>query len=135
MKMVFYAPKGHDCAERLRQLVEQLIPADNIMIFDTIVALEKGLRKPPSRPALAVFMAPTFEDLMELVDVGWMLEDFRTIVILPDRDNSTITMGHLLRPSFLTFCDSDFEEVGAVLSNILNTQTPLRPAWLYSKDL
>jgi hypothetical protein len=73
-------------------------------------------------------MAPTPKELMELVNIGWMLNDIRTIVLLPDHEDSTITMGHLLRPSFLTFCDADIEEVRAVLNNIVKTP-PLWQAW------
>jgi hypothetical protein len=41
MKMVFYAPQRPDCAEQILQHVEQLFPANNIMVFNNIAALER----------------------------------------------------------------------------------------------
>jgi hypothetical protein len=125
MKMVCYAPQGLDCAEQILQHVKQLFPANNILVFNNIAALKDGLRKPSKRPALALFMVPTPKELMELVNIGWMLNDIRTIVLLPDHEDSTITMGHLLTPSFLTFCDADIEEVRAVLNNIVKSPSAL----------
>ena len=125
MRLVLFAPQGSDTAGGLNRLVGRLVPARDIIACDTIESLEYNLRTPSNRPALAIFMPSSFENLMELVDLGWMLQDCRTIVILPDRDNSTVTMGHLLRPSFLTFKDCDINEVGAVLTNIMHNTAAL----------
>jgi len=43
----------------------------------------------------------------------------RIILILPDEDNETITMGHTLFPRFSTYADSDFKDVAAVLKKMI----------------
>ncbi|MCD6199973.1 MAG: hypothetical protein J7K15_15635, partial [Deltaproteobacteria bacterium] len=50
-------------------------------------------------------------------DLIW---DLRLILILPDREAGTIAKGHILRPRFLTYLDSDFTEVAAVLKKMLS---------------
>jgi hypothetical protein len=48
-----------------------------------------------------------------------LLQDVRTILILPDRRAETIATGHNLQPRFLGCLDDDAEEIAAVLKKML----------------
>ena len=119
MKVALYIPQGTNKAAELQRLAELPVKDVSIWVCHTVESLESLLRQPAEGPGLAVLMPSSHEDLNRLIKVGWMLQSARVIVILPDRLNNTITQGHLLRPSFLTFDDCDLKEVGAVMRNIL----------------
>ena len=44
-------------------------------------------------------------------------------MVLPDADRATVSRGYLLRPKYVDFADSSFDNVGAVLEKILLTIT------------
>jgi hypothetical protein len=51
--------------------------------------------------------------------------NIKIVLILPDRNNETIVIGHKLRPRFLSYTDSDFIDVAVVLENMLKILNPL----------
>ena len=69
---------------------------------------------------IAILLAASKEELQELVSVGELLEDIRIILVLPDTDRDTVANAHILRPRYLTYVDSDFSDVAAVLSKMLS---------------
>jgi len=58
---------------------------------------------------------------VELVTLKNLFGTLPIILILPDQQVATIRMGHLLQPRFLTFYDSDFNELTQVIKKIHNT--------------
>ncbi|MBU0767596.1 MAG: hypothetical protein KJ687_00670 [Proteobacteria bacterium] len=46
----------------------------------------------------------------------------RIILILPDGDNETTTMGHTLFPRYLTYADGVFKDVEAVLKKMIQQE-------------
>ena len=57
--------------------------------------------------------------LEELINMGDRLNDVSIILVLPDREPTTISAGHKLYPRFVTFVDGDFSHVAAVLDKML----------------
>ncbi len=56
----------------------------------------------------------------------------RIILILPDREPETIKTGYGFEPRFLSFIDSDFGKIKAVLRKMISKSLPARPlgqAW------
>lgn len=95
------------------------MPKREIEVFRTIKNLSQKLRQPKNDHDIAVLLANKKEDLQELVRIDHLLEDLRLILILADREADTIAKAHTLRPRFLTYVDSDFLDVAAVLSKML----------------
>lgn len=106
-------------AVRLRGIIESLVPKDNWEIFRTVETLSFRLRRPGYRPAIAVFLASSRKDLADILSIHDLLCDIRTILILPDREDDTVALGHALYPRFLSYIDSDFKDVAAVLEKMV----------------
>jgi len=70
---------------------------------------------------------------MKLVEYQEWLWDHRLILVLPDDDMETISLGHALRPRFVTYAESDFIDISAVLGKILGVATLKSPSVISAK--
>ena len=61
------------------------------------------------------------KELEKILTLQDLLSDIRIILILPDRTPNTISKAHKLAPRFLTYLDSDFGEIKAVLHKMLKS--------------
>jgi len=105
--------------ERLTQVLKARIQPDSLEFFTTVKALYKRLRRPLSRPAAAILLPADEKDLDNLISIHDFLLHLPIILILPGQSHDLVTKGHSLRPRFLTFADSDFSDVAAVLTKML----------------
>jgi len=116
MTLLIYTTKMGGAGERLLQTVDTVVSGENVKIYWTIDGLSRRLRQPRKDVNLAILLASFKQDLVDLLSIRDLLSDMKIILILPDSDPETVAKGHMLRPRFLTYCDSDFVDVAAVLS-------------------
>ena len=121
MEVFFYAKTKEGAGKRLQKIIEMLVPKSKTVIFRTTNGLSRRLRRP--KPAndltVGVLLATSRRDLQDILSIRELLGDVRIIMILPDREGETIAKGHSLRPRFITYADSDFEDISAVLKKML----------------
>jgi hypothetical protein len=121
MDMIFYSPAAGKAEKRLGAMFEKLIPGVKTKTCRTIDALSNRLSQPPNNDlTIAVLLAADKVDLFNLSSISEQFHDARIIVVAPDQDKDTIALAHRLRPRLLTYTDSDFAEVFAVLNNIVS---------------
>lgn len=119
MSIVLYSNESGKLAQRLQKIIKGLSPEDRMEFFQQMDPLIERLRKPRGDMNIAVLLSANRADLLEILTIRDLFDDIRTILILPDRDDETIARGHRLRPRFMTFVDSDFKDVAAVLRKML----------------
>lgn len=121
MSLLFYSTSAKGPGERLHRVIEVLVPKREIEIFRTIESLTRRLHRPGlgHNMTIAVFLAASKEELSELVSIRNLLADLRIILVLPDTRDDTISKGHALQPRFLTYVDTDFIDIAAVLNKML----------------
>jgi hypothetical protein len=122
MNILLYVIVGNRAGERLRTVIETIVPAKNMKIYQRIETLAQRLRGPRHDLAVIVLLAANNGDIMEFFSISDLLYDLRIILILPDRKRDTISKGHLLRPRYLAYADSNFSDVAAVLSKMLQNK-------------
>jgi len=105
--------------ELLRKMIENVVPNENTEIYSTIDTLGKRLRRPSYNIAIAVLLISSREELRDVLSIRHLFDNIKIVLILPDRNNETIVIGHKLRPRFLSYTDSDFKDVAAVLKKML----------------
>jgi hypothetical protein len=118
MSLIVYIPKSNDSGRRLQQMIGQLVWQDSIEIFYHLSRLDFRLREPSGNEDILLFCASTPQDLDALVSSSHLLNNLRLILILPDRETETAAKGHLLRPRFLSYLDSDFSDLALVLEKM-----------------
>jgi len=105
--------------ERLQRLVRDLVSKERLEVYDTLKVFSERLRRPMDDIPVAVILAASEEDLLTLLSISHLLYDVRFILVLPDREDITVAIGHSLRPRFMGYADSDFREVTAVLGKMI----------------
>lgn len=124
MNLLFYATMADGVGEKLQGVVEEVVPEEKIEVYRTGDSLSRRLREPTYDLSAAVLLAETKEDLLCLVSNKELIWNLRVILVLPDRQDDTVTKGHLLRPRFLTYADGDFLDVATVLTKMLQSRYP-----------
>ncbi len=117
MNVLFYATG--EAGDRLQRVIQSLVPTEKLEVFGTVESFSERLRRPSDDIPVAVILAASEEHLLNILSISHLLYDVRFILILPDRDDQTVAIGHSLRPRFLSYADTDFREVTAVLGKMI----------------
>jgi len=119
MNLFFYSTETGGTGGQLQRLVEALVPEEKVEVYRTIGSLSERLYLPRNSTSIAVLYARSKSELSDIVSLGHLFNDVRVILILLDRKDETIALGHRLRPRFLTFINSDLTRVSEVLRKML----------------
>jgi len=119
MRLLLYTPVSGGFGEQLQKEIGELIPINDVEVYRSIENLSQRLRQRAHDLSIALLHAARKQDLTDILSI----RDFRIILVLPDRDESTIAKGHTLRPRFLSYTDSSFTDVFSVLKKCLASYT------------
>ena len=119
MAVIFYRSAGNDTAERLQSVISAEIPLEESEIYESIKGLSERLRRPSRDQCIAIILTVTKTELSEILSIKDLLTDVRTILILPDNSDRTISTRHRLHPRYLSYKDSDFTDVAVVLNKMI----------------
>ena len=119
MDLYLYADDRKKTGKRLRDSIEVAIPWQRPKIFRSIEIFKDRLRYTRPNRVIAVLLANSRKDLLDFISIDNLLSDVRIILIVPDQNQETIALGHSLFPRYLSFADSDFTDVTAVLRKMI----------------
>ena len=126
MNLLVYAAKSGGVAQHLQQVIEETVPKKNLQIYRNFNSLSYRLQQPMNGLKIAILLADSDQDLTDFLSLQDLLSELRIILILPNREAGTFEKAHILGPRFMTYTDSDFEDVKAVLSKMINGQNSRR---------
>ncbi len=136
MKIILFSNgKNEITAKRLQKAVESAVSVRHLEIIRGVKELCTRLCRFSYEIDVAVVLADSKDQLSELVSMADILTDVRIIIVLPDKEKETISKGHSLRPRFLTFADSDFNDVAAVLKKMIGTLNTRNPDVVNQKSI
>ncbi len=115
MNVIFFLSVAGEQDERLQRVVELFFPRSRIEKCRNLESLGKKLREPYNYKDVVLLSPASKEELSCLLALQDLLSDMRVILVLPDRDNETVAMGHRLRPRMVSYNDGDYLDVAAVL--------------------
>ena len=127
MMILLYAALKTTNGKRLYNIVKTLVPLQEIKIFQTMDELYNGLRQPRGNPGIAVLLSGNRKELSEILSFHDLFWDLSIILVLPDRKRETVSEGLKLMPRFLSYSDSNFKDVGAVLEKMLSLDLSKKP--------
>ena len=119
MSLIYYRPPQNIVAEKLQFVIESEIPELQMEIFYSIEGLSERLSQSARGNCAAVILAENINALKNIFTLKKLLKDIRIILILPDRTDKVISMGHKLHPRFLSYVDSELSEVAVVLKRMV----------------
>lgn len=118
MNLFFYASAKSQFAEQFsRQLLKRealssltVLPGGSRLNCDHSLKLRNG--------DVMILFAASNQELEDLLAIHDKFEEFRVILILPDRDTETIAVSHILKPRFISFVDSDIRNLEKVIAKM-----------------
>jgi hypothetical protein len=119
MNILIYASDKSNVWERLQESIEPWDLKIDLEVCRTIKHLLWNLRRSLTDFAAVVLVASNTRELSRLISISDLLDDRRTVVIVPNWDRHITSMAHMLRPRFLTSIDGNFSEVAAVVKKII----------------
>ena len=128
MIALFSPSKPDDNWTRLCNVVMKSIPSESISIFQTLESFYDRARQGRTDISAAIVHISNMQDIHKLQALRDLISDMRIIMILPDNNEETLRIGHSFYPRYISFADSTFEDVTAVLQKIiLNTRKEGNP--------
>jgi len=119
VKILFYSRAREGCERAIEEGLSTLVSGERLEVYRSIEDLSNRLHRLLDRDAIAILQVRAKEELLDLVSISDLLQDVRIILLLPDREDETISLAHRLRPRFLSYTNADPSDVFAVLSKML----------------
>lgn len=119
MEILFYSTSLEGIGKGLMRIALSHIPERQIGRCRSLADVEARIRQPLSGMGVAILHAADREELRALIAGRELLDDFRVILALPDNDEVTTGLAHLLKPRFLVFSDEDLPDASVVLGKML----------------
>jgi len=118
MVFIIYKSSTRD-SDKLERAVESIVPAEQVENYNSIKEVTQRLQRPMKEEVVGIFMPSSEKDLSDLLSITHLVRDIRIILVLPNRDEKTMSIGHSLRPRFLTYADGDLSDVAAVMKKMM----------------
>jgi hypothetical protein len=118
MKIFFYWKSKTIDSERFQKVIDEFHFENDKMIFNTLDDLKSSLRTEMNSEIIVVIFTADKKDLSDVYSLRNFLHDFRLILVLPDLEESTISKGFECYPRFVSYINSDFNDVMSVLNKM-----------------
>jgi hypothetical protein len=121
MQLLFYASKNDKNEDRLEAAIRSAAPGGTIEHFTGLTELRDRLRSIFEPDSVMVLAAVDRSELKKMRTFRDMLTEIFIILVLPDREKSTIHLAHQLRPRFISQIQDDFSELNQVVTKMIQT--------------
>jgi hypothetical protein len=119
IEILFYFSMANGTGNELLKMMEKFPVDIRVRVFRNWKIFARELISPRTDSAVAVIFISQREELFDAVSIRDLLHEYRLILILPDEEEETISLGHHLRPNFLTFKKGNLQDLEIVLKKML----------------
>ena len=119
VKILFYSSKMQDPEVSIGASLRTLVPDERIEIYRSIEDLANGLLQLLDPDAIVILQAGDRQELLRILSFRDLLQGVRVILLVPDREEETISLAHRLRPRFLGNSENDFSNTMSVVRKML----------------
>lgn len=119
MTVLFFCSGCDEIIHRFKHTVEYSVPEHNRKSYHLLEDLIERLLNSTGDEQILVYLAHSIKELNSLSVIDHLFRNIRLILIVPDRNKSTITRAHSLYPRFVSVIDDDFSEVAHVLAMMI----------------
>ena len=118
MQVLFYASRNDEDKNRLEAAVHDAVPGQAIELFTRLDALRERFRFIVEPDSIAVLLATDREELREMQMFHELFPEIYVILVIPDWQESTVNLAHLLLPRFLSQKADSFTDLIQVLKKM-----------------
>lgn len=103
----------------IRARLKTLAPEGEVEVYRSIEELAHGLHRFYNHDTIVILRARDREELLRIISLRDLLQGVRVILLIPDREEETISLAHRLRPRFLGNSEHDLSDTLSVLRKML----------------
>jgi len=118
MNILLYSSEKSDITTRLQDSIAPLPFVDRVMRYRCLADLADRFSSPEPLPEVIVLSAINVQEVDAFFDFRFRLKNGFLILILPDSEDFIVVRSYQLYPRFITYQDSDFSDIQAVLKRI-----------------
>jgi hypothetical protein len=89
--------------------------AHNVAVYRSLEMFSDRLRQPVKDKTIAVVLAPTEKDLLDIYFIKYLFCKMPVVLLLPDRQRDTAAIGRRCGSRFMSYIDADFKEIRETL--------------------
>jgi hypothetical protein len=115
MNVIFFTSIDPSVSNRLTRVLDVHVSRKELETCRNFHIFSERLHQPLPDSVVFVLQICSREELMDILPLRELLHDRRIILVLPDSEPETVSLGHILRPRFITYGDSDYMDVSAIL--------------------
>lgn len=119
MQLFLYAGKNNGNEGRLEASIQAAAPEEAIERFTRMDDLRERLRFIVEPQSIVVLVATDRKELQQMQTFHDLLTKSFVILVLPDGEESTIRLAHLLQPRFITQFDDDFKALNQIVAKMM----------------
>jgi len=117
--LLCYINEKTRAGKRLLSVMDGVVPQSQVAVYRSIKDLYRELFQVPGMDFIILLLAHHRKEVEKILAFKDLLLDHRIILIVPHGDRKSVAMGHSLYPRFMTFTDSDFSDVRAVVAKMI----------------
>ena len=123
MTVLLFSSELRKAEHQLRQILQGL--GQGVEVYRSIRRFAKRFERPRGDLSLIILLIPNHEILSELIAMRDQMYDLPIALMLPDSNRKTILIGHQFYPRFITFTDTDYQDLTLTLQNIISRDNRL----------
>jgi hypothetical protein len=123
VSLIVYMSYGN-CNEKMWNFIQTQSWYGQVEIYYTLDKFYQRLTQSGSSNAVTVLLIASRHELENIVQYADLLCDQKIILVLPDRAQDTLSMGHALYPRYISYTDSDLQDVTIVLRKLITRNQP-----------
>jgi hypothetical protein len=121
MQLLLYSSKQDKNESRLAEAIQAATPGKSIERFSSLADLRERLRSIVEPASIVVLVAADREELQDMQAFRDMLTEIFVILVIPDWQESTVKLAHILKPRFLSVIEDDFLDLSQIVAKITRT--------------
>jgi len=122
MQILFYCSKADTTDHELYEMMKNIDDQIHIKTYRVWNIFREELIGPRSSDSLTIVLILNKEELLDAVSMRDYIHEFRSILILPDNDDETVSLGHSLRPNFIAYDRGDLQNIVIVLKKMFRLE-------------
>ncbi len=119
MGLILYSRETKGSGKHLLKIIQEAVRGYRLEKYASIEDFTERLNQPLMDVSVAVLYAATRSDLMDIIFLGDLLGEIRTVLVLPDSQPETLKKAHILRPRFIATSQNDFKHLASVLKRMM----------------
>ena len=119
MRTVLYANGLKNIQEKLQKMIYEQVSGTRVYTCNSIELLSQVLRLPLNHVSVVILLVASRDELVQFNCMSTLFDNIRVILVLPDKKKDTLSLGFKFKTSFVSYLDSNLQDVASVLGQIL----------------